>query len=247
MDILKDAFSNPIETLLEYEPWSQQKEHEEDIEKKVAAIPTQDQELNEMGAKKSPHSSNSGQTRSKKRSQIIKTSSNPSNPSDHSAGDRSPLRRKNTDSASNHSNTGEFMPEQKTASTGSEAPRGRDFEAKQGEREMSPISCKSQDLIDDQESIIQQKQEEIIQNQLNLTVIDEEVPLPPKPGSGTKNHSKNNSLLSNDPLKMVNSREDSAQDTSLKQWGLSNEKVGDNSSNEKIEGFSGEKVGPKNN
>ena len=34
MEILKDAFSNPIETLLEYEPWTDQKLKEEsDIEK----------------------------------------------------------------------------------------------------------------------------------------------------------------------------------------------------------------------
>ena len=32
MEILKDAFSNPIESLLTYEPWTENKEKEYDIE-----------------------------------------------------------------------------------------------------------------------------------------------------------------------------------------------------------------------
>lgn len=60
MDILKDAFSNPIETLLEYEPWydTGDRDKESDIEKsKVPTInikASSEIDINDIMNKKSP-------------------------------------------------------------------------------------------------------------------------------------------------------------------------------------------------
>ena len=191
MEILKDAFSNPIETLLEYEPWTDKKEKEDDIEQakpeplKTNSIANSEVELNELIKVKSPdQSSGSGQQRHKTRSRVSKQSSNMS-ASEYQEARTSPIRKK-TESSSSHS--GSIKADQKiqgSTSAGSDIPSRRDFDLKGGDRELSPISCNSKDLIEDQESIIQQKQEEM-KNQLNLTVIDEEPTMPKKQTSGTK-------------------------------------------------------------
>jgi hypothetical protein len=56
MEILKDAFSNPIETLLEYEPWSSQKAKEDEVESK----PGKDEEEGATRNKSPPSSASGG-------------------------------------------------------------------------------------------------------------------------------------------------------------------------------------------
>ena len=103
-------------------------------------------------SKRSPteqeQSSGSGR-RTKTRSRVSKVSSNISN-QDHGEAKGSPIRKK-TESSSSHSKEGEFKPDQKvqmSTSAATEVSR-HDFEKKSTDRELSPISCNSKDLIED--------------------------------------------------------------------------------------------------